>query len=180
MMRTINHSQRPSNGLTLPELLIAIAIGSIVLLAASEILTSHIRSSSRMEAIMRLQDSWSRLQFLLNHEIQEARGASVDSSGALILNIPDSTNPATLSTISYRTAGTALQRFGPTIGSDGSLIFNQASTTQVVLRGVSAFTPSLGNGGSQQVRFTVSLVDPTGVTLTQRGSATTADARIIN
>lgn len=178
-MRALYFSKQKANGFSLAELLVAIAVGSIVFLAAAQILISHIRTNARMEAMMRLQDHWSRLQFFLNQEVQEARGASASGS-SLFLTIPNSDNPAQTQTITYALSGDTLTREGPAIASNGALIHGGGLVTHVVMRGVSSFTPLISAGGQQQVSFSISLTDPSGVTLTERGSAAVAKARIIN
>ena len=74
-------------GITLVELLVVLAIGGVVLSGAITMMLSHIRTSSRMAALLRLQDQCGRVQFLINHEIQQAAQARTEGS-ALVLDVP--------------------------------------------------------------------------------------------
>lgn len=179
LMNKSMHTPPKHSGLSLAELLVAIFIGAMIFIAASQLLVTHIRTNSRMEAMMRLRDNWGRLQFLLEQEIQESRGAAT-SSGSLSLTIPNPSIPSSTTSITYTLTGNALTRTGPPINSDGSLNFTLSSNTETILRGITGFTVSIGSDSSQTVIYTADLVDPTGVGLNQRGSAATAESRIIN
>ena len=58
-----------SQGLTLPELLIAAAVGLITASAAGELLISQLRSSERAEALERQRSDWNRTASFLEAEI---------------------------------------------------------------------------------------------------------------
>ena len=69
------------------ELLVVLAIGGMVLSGPITMMLSHIRTSRQLTALLRLQDQCGRVQFLINHEIQQAEQASSEGS-ALVLDVP--------------------------------------------------------------------------------------------
>lgn len=164
---------RPQNtGYSLIELLIAIIIGGLMITGAASMLIAHMQTSSRSEAINRLQDSWSRIQFLLDQEIQEAIGtARVNNCSSLTLAIP-ATSGGT-DTISYDLSGTDLKRTGPDINSDGTLNFG-TSRTDLLMSNVTSFCPSLSDG---EVKYTLALRDASGVVYQNQSQPTGARSR---
>jgi len=64
-------SQLPSDsqGITLPELLIAAAISLLTATVAGDLLISHIRSSERAEAMERQRSDWSRTTTFIEAEV---------------------------------------------------------------------------------------------------------------
>lgn len=168
-------------GFSLVELLISAMAGVVLLLGASQLLISHIQTSTRIEARLRLQDTWSRLQFLLDQEIQEARSASV-SGNTLTLQVPSGSSGANTSQIvySYNSSSKKLERSGPAINADGSLDFDNASTAPTVSGNISEFVPVLVDTGGQTVQYTISLSDPSGASYSDQASASIGRPRIIN
>lgn len=171
----------PTSGFSLVELMVAALAGVVLILGASQILISHIQTSSRIEARLRLQDTWSRLQFLLDQEIQEARSASISGS-SLTLKVPSgSSGSATVDVVySYSSSTKQLNRSGPKINSDGSLDFALLDPASLVTSKVSRFAPVLNGSGNQIVEYTVSLIDPSGAAYSNRSSASIGRPRIIN
>lgn len=58
-------------GFTLVELLITVLIGGMLLAMAAQVITTHIRITSRQEALQRLRDHWGRVNHLINTEALE-------------------------------------------------------------------------------------------------------------
>lgn len=164
---------RPHNtGYSLIELLIAIMIGGLMITGAASMLIAHMQTSSRSEAVNRLQDSWSRIQFLLDQDIQEAIGTpSVNSCSSLTLAIP--TTAGGTDTITYDLSGTDLKRTGPDINSDGTLNFG-TSRTDLLMSNVTSFCPSLMDG---EVDYTLALRDASGVVYQNQSQPTGARSR---
>ncbi len=164
---------------TLPELLIVSVIGGILLVSAAQLILAHVGTTSRIEGKLRAQDVWTRVQFLLEQEIQES-ACSTASGSALILTLPpcdDATSP----TITYSLQGTNLIRTGPTIDSaNGSLILNGSSSTDTVASNVSAFNPSSADG--RNVAYQLNILDPSGFSFSGEGKSSSAQAssRIID
>lgn len=170
-----------AGGFTSTELVLVVAIGSLLMIGIASMLITQIQTSAKMHAGMRLQEAWSRIQFLLDQEIQEARsGSDTPAAGdcsSLTINIP---NPTTSSeaTIVYSRSGTALTRTGPPINADGTLNFATTSSTATVMSGVTSFCPTISNS---QVTYTMQLTDPSGATYQNQSqpSGARGQARII-
>lgn len=166
-----------ADGFTLTELLMVVAIGSVLMLGTASMLISHIQSSARMEGTMRLQEAWSRVQFLLDQEIQEARIQSGSPSSvtctSLSLTIP---NPAgSDGAITYsRSADNILTRSGPVVDQNGRLDFSTQAEGEVVMRGVTSFCPTTSNG---RVSYTMALQDASGVTYQNQSNPSGARSR---
>lgn len=180
--RLIRSQQARTNhqGFSLPELLIVIVIGGVLMTGAASMMISHMRSSARSEAILRLQESWSRVQFLLDQEIQEASGSPSSSTcNSLTLTIPNPTGSSSDLTVTYALSGTNLQRTGPPVNSDGSLDGTASSTTELVMSRVTSFCPTT-NGG--EVNYSLALEDATGVTYQNQSqpSGASTRSRVIN
>ena len=111
-------------GITLVELLVVLAIGGVILSGAITMMLSHIRTSSRLTALLRLQDQCGRVQFLINHEIQQAEQARTEGS-ALVLDVPGMTAP-----IRYEVISGELIRNGPPIKAQGRLVDSSASNAR--------------------------------------------------
>lgn len=139
--------------------MVVVGVSSGLLVALVGLIVGHVRSSARMEALLRLQSNWNRAEFLLVHEIQEARSASV-SGNTLTLTLPDGR------TIAYGVSNNVLSRTGPPIDADG-LLTSGGSRTDVLIRGVTSFVPTSQN---QSVGFRLDLLDPTGVTYANQSS----------
>lgn len=163
-------------GFSLPELLVVSVVGSLILLGAVEIIASHTRTSTRMEAKIRTHDVWTRIQFLLDQEIQEAACTSATNASTLVLSLPPCSAPQ--DTITYTLSGSNLLRTGPTVNTaDGSLIFNTTSTDVITsnltpLNGFSVKTPD-----SRSAEYTLSITDPTGFSFTNQGKSSAGQTR---
>jgi type II secretory pathway component PulJ len=102
-------------GFTLTELLILTGLAGLLMMALVAMVVGHGRSRGEMEAVMKLQDDWTRVQFLLDQDIEESISSSA-STGAcaagarLTLTVAGTNQP-----ISYYLDGTNLRSFGPTI-----------------------------------------------------------------
>ena len=122
-----------SPGFNIPELLVAMAIASALIVFAGQALIIQTRITSRSEAIMRSQQTWNRIAFLIDQDIEEARCIKEpDTSGPLIIlsmsaSCEDILNNPSLSTVNveYSFSDGSLTRTGPPINpSDGSLDFS--------------------------------------------------------
>lgn len=146
-----------SAGITLVELLVVLAVGSVVLTGAIAMMVSHIRTSSQMAALLRLQDQCGRVQFLINFEIQQAQQASGGGS-TLTLDVPGMTAP-----IRYTLSNGELWRNGPPIDALGRLV-NTTAVDAVVVRGVQAFNVNVSN--PRHPTYSLTVRDANGVTYT--------------
>ncbi len=166
--RLRNRQRRPS-GITLVELLVVLAIGGVVLSGAIAMVVSHVRTSSRLAALLRLQDQCGRVEFLINHEIQQAERARQEG-GALVLDVPGMAAP-----IRYTLAGGTLTRNGPPIDAQGRLMENTPPESAPVVRGVTSFDVVATN--PRHPTYRLSLQDSNGVTYTS-GNADGAQCRV--
>lgn len=169
-------------GFSMVELMIGAAVGAICLAALVAVILSYVRSRDRLESMLRLQDQWGRLQFLLDREIQEATPVTAASSVspsckvgsvALALEVPGNSNR-----ILYYLSGTTLRRCGPVITNNGDL--GSSVSDALVLDGVTSFT--VNTADPQRPTYTLTLTDPNGVSYTNQSqpSATTFRSRTIN
>ena len=172
-----NRHRAHQQGYTLVELLMVVVIGSVLMIGTATMLISHIQSSARMEGVMRLQEAWSRVQFLLDQEIQEARieagSPSSVSCSSLTLKVPNATGPDGQITYSRSTDG-VLKRSGPAVNADGTLNFDLQADNETVMRGVTSFCPSTNEG---RVTYTMGLSDPSGVTYQNQSNPSGARGR---
>jgi prepilin-type N-terminal cleavage/methylation domain-containing protein len=169
--------RRNQQGYTLVELLMVVVIGSVLMIGTASMLIAHIQSSARMEGLMRLQEAWSRIQYLLDQEIQEARlepgsPASVTCS-SLTLKVPNPTGSDGQITYSRSTDG-VLKRSGPSVNADGTLNFSLLADNEIVMRGVTSFCPTTSDG---RVTYTLGLSDPSGVTYQNQSNPSGARAK---
>jgi len=164
------------------ELMIGAAVGLICLGAIIVVVLSYVRSRDRVEALLRLQDQWGRLQFLLDREIQEATpvtsASSVSASCgagtvALSLEVPGNSNR-----ILYYLSTNTLRRCGPVITSNGDL--GATVSDALLLNGVTSFT--VNTSDPQRPTYALTLTDSNGVSYTNQSqpSATTFRSRTIN
>lgn len=160
-----------AGGFGLAELLVASAVGGLVVVAAVMALGPHLRLNQRMEGYTRLQERWIRVAFLLDTEIQAASSVST-ATGSLTLTVPVSTaTGSTTSTITYYQQGTTLLRNGPAISARGELQPDSPTTGVLVIDGVATggFVPVVEEGNV--VRYTINLIDPNSdATYSGRGS----------
>lgn len=167
-------------GFTLVEVLVVVAIGSVLMIGAASMMIGHMRASARYEAILRLQEAWSRVQFLLDQEIQEASGRPTSSPcNSLTLSIPNPNGTGNNLTITYALSGTDLKRTGPQVNSDGTLDSSPASTTELVMSRVTSFCPTTTSG---TVEYSLALQDATGVSYQNQSqpSGASTRSRVIN
>ena len=141
-------------GFTLVELLVVLAIGGVVLSGAIAMMLTHIRTSSKLTALLRLQDQFGRVKILINHEIQQADQASTEGS-ALVLRVPGMAAP-----IRYEAIGGELIRNGPPINAQGRLV-NLSANDALVVRGVVDFDVDTSN--PCQPTYRISVQDLNGV-----------------
>lgn len=162
--RVDKRRSRRSRGFSLAELMIATAVGGALMAGAITLVIAHMRTASRMEALMRLQETWSRVQFLLDQEIREARlsddSPSVEAC-SLTLAIPNPAGGDDASVVYGLTEEGTITRTGPPIlDTTGQLDFDAATTTETVVRGVTEFCPELTNG---RISYEMTLRDGNGV-----------------
>ena len=67
--KLLKQSPALSRGFTLVELLVALAAGSLVALAASELMLGNLRSSASLEATQRLRGDWNRTSHFIESEV---------------------------------------------------------------------------------------------------------------
>ena len=171
-------AQKPEEGYTLTELMIAAMVGSVLMMGAVSMIISHTRTAARSEALIRLQDGWSRVQFLLDQEIQEARGTpTIASCSSRSVDVPN--DSGVLQTIACSLSGTTLNRTGPRVLATGRLDNSVTDSNQVVMTGVTSFCPTNDSG---EINYTLALRDASGVTYQNRSQPSGAytRSRIIN
>ena len=134
-------------GFTLSELAVGVAVGALLIMITITLLSTLLRTHQRLGGLSRLQERWSRVQFLLDAEIQEAHSLQSITNGLQLISCePESdenfykssnrcSNGATPATgspghdiaICYEltpdsaTSSFRLQRRGPMIEVNGSL-----------------------------------------------------------
>jgi prepilin-type N-terminal cleavage/methylation domain-containing protein len=161
-----HRSPKVDQAFTLVELLVAAAIGTVVLAATASVLISQMRMTSKFYTAGQVQQDLLRLHRFLLAETNEAcafqlGSTSLTSCGAactqtgsseLRLLVPittsvnsDPTAAASLETIVYRLSGNNLLRSGPRILSSGALDTTAANdqTDVLVIDNVNTFTPTL-------------------------------------
>lgn len=164
MNRTCLSPQNINQGFTLVELLVALAIGSLVALAGVAASLQNIRTTTRMLSAQQLRDNWSRLALLINTDLNEACAvtAGANSLTLRVINPTDfagNINPTcgTAAQIVYDLNGTNLRRTGPSVNRNGTLNFGgDTATPQVLAAGVGAFATSTNN--SFEPRYTLTLI----------------------
>lgn len=186
-------------GFSLVELVVASAVGALVVIATTTVFAPQLRMHQRLEGRTRLQERWARVQYLLDTEIQEAHSVTSITNGLQLTTCavpPDPKDTYTLTsrcsdgatastgtpgadvTISYvlNPTNQVLSRIGPPISRNGQLNTDGSPSTEVLTTGVLQFD---ANPSSQTVEYTLSFrdpLDPKGATYTQKSSA--ARARI--
>lgn len=179
MIKNASKSSNPRHigyhhsGFTLPELLVAIFIGSIVIIMAAQSLISHIKLSARSEAMMRSQDIWSRIQNLIDQDIQEARCVSVENAGTkLVLSITAWCNEAQPGTqVIYQRINNTLTRTGPAIDpTSGGLDLSSSQITSTVSSNIKEFSAILNSADSRGVTYSINVQDPSGFSFKQSKS----------
>lgn len=172
-------------GFSLTELLVAISIGSIVIVGAAQMLIGHIKSSANTEAMMRAQDTWARIQHLIDQDIQEAECLSTSTDNkTLTIELPPCDN-STNKKIIYTLDNEELTRTGPSIQSDGTLNTSISPASETVATHVSLFTVSVDQtrapGSSAIATYKFNTVDPTGFTFSsQKSTEAKSRSRVID
>lgn len=190
------HQSQDMKGFTLVEVLVASAMGALLIIATTTIFVPQLRMHQRLEGRTRLQERWARVQFLLDSEIQEAHTVRVinnmlelticeplamDEFYAINANQCSNGGSATTGTpgndvtITYALdqSKQTLTRDGPSIDQRGALLIDTPSSS-VLTTGVLVFTPE---ANSQSVTYTLSFrdpADPNGSTYTNKSSAARA------
>lgn len=173
--------RQTNQGYTLVELLIAAVLGLTVLMAVLQVIDSHVRSRTVMEALMRLQDQWSRVQFLMNADIEEGRPVAAGVSSGLCSTgstVFTRERPEFSTRIRYYVTGTELRRCGPTIDRDGQLV--DVSSDALVVRGVSNLSVDLSDPQRPTFRFTLTDSSGTRYANSDKPSGETSRSRDIN
>ena len=174
------------NGFTLVELAVGTAIGALVIVITTAVFAPQLRINQRLGGQIRLQDRWSRVNALLNTEIQEAHLVQNSEEGLKLITCE--ANDASSNRCSdggYPTTGSfgydvaicyelipdpatdtfRLHRSGPSIDQAGALLLQGATKqcddfdhAEVVTTGVTAFSPP--TIADYEVRYTISFRDP--------------------
>ncbi len=195
MARFATASKNLCAGFTLVEMLVASAMGALLIVATGTIFAPQLRMHQRLEGRTRLQERWARVNFLLDTEIQEAHQVELIPNGLRLVtcklqaNIiepdgnqakcsdgatPDTSSPGEDIFTDYSLSNGSLVRSGPVIEKTGSLNMNVLEADQVVITGVTEFKPDVK---AQDVTYTLSFrdpADPNGSTYTNKSSAARA------
>lgn len=83
----------PSNGFGLVELLVASAVGALLVITVTTIFVPELRLHQRLEGRIRLQERWARLHFLLDTEIQQAHTVEPISNGLRLIICEPQSDP---------------------------------------------------------------------------------------
>lgn len=154
---------RLNKGFTLAELLITVLISSIIAIGASSIVLDNVRITSQQDSILRLQENWNRIQFLIDQDLSEGSGSCFTSGSTLTIYRYNSTSNASLAFITYRLDGSNLLRSGPSITDAGSLNLTNQADNVIVSDNVITFTGSNNDANctasnpSQRIDFTLGL-----------------------
>ena len=158
-------SPKPSRdqGLTLPELLIAAAIGLLTVGVAGDLLLSHLRSSERAEAMERQRSDWARTTGFIEAEVALserviANAANIEipaacgfSSDAFRLGLDLRRDlPPVIYAVRPSSEGwlpqNTLWRCGPNLNNDGS--YNASLSLAPLLDGLDGSASGAGFSGS--------------------------------
>lgn len=187
---------------TLVELLLAVALGSLVLAGITALAVSMIRASVQEESSQVAQDAWSRVQQFLLTEVGEAGRSYSGTAEAVPIELATSISgctgspaPPALASFSIRVRnpgnpGAApaqifyynqngnLMRCGPPVLADGSLAFTASSSVAILSYNTSLSNLSIGHFG-RSLAYTVTISSPRGTTLfSGRGRAWAKSALI--
>jgi type II secretory pathway component PulJ len=186
------------NGFTLAELAVGVTVGALLIMITITLLSTLLRTHQRLGGLSRLQERWSRVQFLLDAEIQEAHSLQSITNGLQLISCePESdanfyessdrcsngATPATGSpgyelTPDSATSTFRLQRRGPMIEINGALRRQGTRKScddygpQVVTTGVERF--ELLEITDQNVQYSLAFrdpLDPNGSTYKKESSA---------
>lgn len=152
-------------GFTLLELLIALALGGMLIGLASSVITSHLRTTQKQAELQRMRDHWGRINFFLETEIREGQSLGTeDGTGicaskpnrVLTITVPNPSAPSTPGRIVYYNNGVDLWRCGPAVNRDGTLDFaNQ--TDGILVENASLSLPAGFTGPTDSTTYTVTL-----------------------
>ena len=172
ILHPLRRPRRPSTqGFTLVELIVASAIGVVMVLAGVAASIQGYRTTARVINAQQLRDEWSRLTLLLNADIAEACQASVVGS-TLTLRVINPTSLTTLAsidpdamgpictaapTITYTLTGQNLTRTGPAVTRDGILDFATTTGALVVSDAVTQFAPDTVTAGNLAPSYQLTL-----------------------
>jgi hypothetical protein len=165
---------RALGAFTLSELLVAAALGLIVLSAAGSVLVSHIRTTTVQTLQLRFQDDWARFSNLIETEVGEGQSLTAVVQAAqcpaealpgrdllFTINVPVIVdNNAVNTQISYYQVGPDLVRCGPPITEEGTLDRTTPPVDLVLLRNaILTINPNPPN--ARLVRYNLTLRLPT-------------------
>lgn len=173
-----------SQGFTLVELIVAAAVGSLVIIATTTVFAPQLRMHQRLEGRTRLQERWARVQFLLDTEIQEAYSVALIPDGLQLTTCaaPDEPSdtyslatrcddgataltgtPGTPVTITYvyNPVTQVLSRNGPSIDCFGKLVTNSSNQGRNCQRSLVTLTPGASILSSGILQFTPSITNQT-------------------
>jgi prepilin-type N-terminal cleavage/methylation domain-containing protein len=151
-------------GFTLVELLITLMIGGVILALAAQVITSHIRTTGRQEALQRLRDHWGRVNHLITTEALEGAviqrnqamaGCNGGGTSTLTIRLPDAQQTA----IHYyqHQGGADLWRCGPEIQLNGRL--DQTHTVSGLVAANATLSIPAGEpaGGGHELAYQLAL-----------------------
>lgn len=115
---------------TIAELLVAILASALIAVAAGSLVLSNIEVTSKQDSILRLQENWNRIQFLIDQDLSES--VSGCFSGSTLTITRASGDP-----ITYTLTNGTLTRTGPIINAEGAL--TEATSSETVANHVSRF-----------------------------------------
>ena len=182
-----------AQGITLPELLIAVAISLLTATVAGDLLISHIRSSERAEAMVRQRSDWSRTTSFIEAEVALSERV-IDLARNIAIPVACGFNddqfrigldlrrdlPPVIYAIKPSTTGwlpqNTLWRCGPGLNNDGS--YNSILTLAPIVDGLDGSADGAGftataSTDAKQAAFTLALKGHAKVTYSQQDSAHT-------
>ena len=191
-------SLQSDTGFTLAELAVGVAVGALLIMITITLLSTLLRTHQRLGGLSRLQERWSRVQFLLDAEIQESYRLESIANGLQLTSCEpesaeyfyESKNLCSNGAIGHdvetcyeltpdsATGAFRLQRRGPMIEENGSLRSEGTKKIcddygpQVVTTGVKEF--ELLEITDQNVQYSLAFrdpLDPNGSTYKQESSA---------
>ena len=135
---------------TIAELLVAILASALIAVAAGSLVLSNIEVTSRQDSILRLQENWNRIQFLIDQDLSESVNGCFSGSTLTITR-------ATGDPITYSLANGTLTRTGPTINAEGAL--TNDTSTETVAHHVSIFESADNRvcGSTKALTYTLGL-----------------------
>lgn len=154
---------RFNNGFTLAELLITVLISSVIAIGASSIVLDNVRITSQQDSILRLQENWNRIQFLIDQDLSEGSGSCFTTGSTLTIYRYNSASNINVAFIIYQLDGSNLLRSGPSITNTGSLDLANPADNVIVsdnvlsFNGVNNDTGCTASNPSQRISFTLGL-----------------------